>query len=636
MHVRPHRFARGLAAASGLLFSLSSSLSAVETNTFTQISNPPGFVNVVSYPQTTSSVTTVSAPWSSGGYRFTHWTLGSTEASGVRVEDAYGKGVNPEAFTIYEDTVAVAHYVDEVLDLDADGVPDWFEIHFLTSTNYPAAADPDGDGLSLLEEYRRDLHPNLRESVVDGGRSRRRSPPVTMILEPDHYLYTESSSPAGFVSRSMVVSNGTAMVTPSLHGAVTGFEFGYWTIDGVRQADHTGRALDVVTTVVTSTVEAVAHYFKSTDDTDADGMPDWWEWHSLGQLDGGAADDPDGDGLPLLEEYRRDLHPGAREAVADGGVSRRRSTLATFDISDLVAYTMESSPSGFVSSAGYVTNGQVVATPSLHGAITGYSFAYWLVNGARAEDERGVALAKVILPLLTNTAFVAYYFKTTDDLDGDGIQDWWEWMCLGGTNSGSWVDHDGDGLTALEEFRRDTDPRLKNTVRDGGVSRRRSALTLMNMQFFERLAYAQVDGIVSNVFTIWPDTVTGLDFGTNSAPALGDWDGDGDRDLFVAAGGGLLSVYENMGSDHVLNLSERAVAFGGLVSDLANPMIACGDWNGDGFADLAVGAGGSIRLRSSPGDFAFSPGSVSDVVVSGVTNTEPRCQSIRLASAETH
>jgi len=141
---------------------------------------------------------------------------------------------------------------------------------------------------------------------------------------------------------------------------------------------------------------------------------------------------------------------------------------------------------------------------------------------------------------------------------------------------------------------------------------------------------------VSNVFTIWPDTVTGFDFGTNSLPALGDWDGDGDLDLFVAAGGGLLSVYENMGSDHVLNLSERTVAFGGLVSDLANPMIACGDWNGDGFADLAVGAGGSIRLRSAPGDFVFSPGSVSDVVVSGVTNTEPRCQSIRLASAETH
>ncbi len=618
-----HHKCTAMFVAMATVLSLGTVAQAVDTNVFTQISDPAGFVNQVSYHQTTTEVSTVSAPWVADGDRFTHWRIGSTELSAIRIEDDYGKGVNPVPFTILEDTVAVAHYLDQAQDLDGDGIPDWYEIHYFNTTNNAPASDSDGDGISLLEEYRRDLHPGLGESVVDGGRSRRRSELVTMILQPGFFTYQESSAPAGFVDRSLVVSNGNAVATPSLHGATTGFEFGYWTVDGVRQADVSGRALDLVTTVVTADVDAVAHYFKATEDTDSDGIPDWWEWHYLGALSGNPTNDLDVDGLIMLEEYRRDLHPSLVESVADGSASRRRSELTTYDISGLVQYTINSVPAGFQDSSGYVTNGQVVATPSLHGAVNGYTFAYWTVNEMRAEDARGVAIDQVVVPLFTNTVFAAHYFKTTDDLDGDGIQDWWEWMYLGGTNSGSSGDHDRDGLTALAEFRRGLDPTLRHTVIDGGRSRRRSPLTLMNMQPFERLAYAQVDGIVSNIFTIWPPAVTGFDFGTNAAPALGDWDGDGDADLFVTSGGGALAVYENIGSRHVLNITERSVPFSGLVADLDTSPISCGDWSGDGIDDLAVGGGSSIRLRSSPGDFVSSPSSVADVPVPGVTNAVP-------------
>ncbi len=622
MHVMCRRYKTGC-VATAVLMSLGAVVHAADTNTFTQLSEPAGHVDQVTYHQTTSEVSTVTAPWLIDGDRFTHWTVGSTELSGTRIEDVYGRAINPVRFIILEDTVAVAHFLPQEQDADGDGVPDWYEIHFFDTTNHAAFSDADADGLTLREEYRRDLHPRLVESVVDGGTSRRRSGLVTVILHPDYHLYTETSDPAGFVSRSLVVSNGNAVATPSLHGAVSGFEFGYWTIDGVRREDANGRAVDVATTVVTANVAAVAHYFKATDDTDADGIPDWWEWHYLGGLDGDAGDDPDGDGLSLLEEYRRDLHPMLDESVTDGSASRRRSGLTTYDISGLLAYTINSLPPGFEDSSGYATNGQVVATPSLHGDRSGFTFAYWTVNGIRAEDSRGVALDQAVVPLFTNTIFTAHYFKTTDDLDGDSIQDWWEWAYLGGTNSGASVDHDGDGLTALEEFRRDLDPTRRHVVRDGGASRRRSSLTLINMQFFERLAYVQVDGIVSNFFTIWPPAVTGLGFGTNSAPALGDWDGDGDMDLFVTSGGGLLACYQNMGSPRLINLVRRDVPFAGLVADRDAAPISCGDWSGDGRDDLAVGAGGSIRLRSSPGDFASSPGSVPDVSVPGVSNAVP-------------
>lgn len=45
------------------------------------------------------------------------------------------------------------------------------------------------------------------------------------------------------------------------------------------------------------------------EDSDGDGLPDWWEMQYFGGLQYGANDDPDGDGYTNLEEFNAGTDP---------------------------------------------------------------------------------------------------------------------------------------------------------------------------------------------------------------------------------------------------------------------------------------------------------------------------------------
>jgi len=53
-------------------------------------------------------------------------------------------------------------------------------------------------------------------------------------------------------------------------------------------------------------------------DSDGDGLPDWWELQYFGNLNQGANDDPDGDGVTNLQEYQQGRNP-TKSALADDG-----------------------------------------------------------------------------------------------------------------------------------------------------------------------------------------------------------------------------------------------------------------------------------------------------------------------------
>jgi hypothetical protein len=50
-------------------------------------------------------------------------------------------------------------HVSANTDMDADGLTDWWEVHYLGGLQYNQNDDPDGDGMSNLSEYRSNTDP---------------------------------------------------------------------------------------------------------------------------------------------------------------------------------------------------------------------------------------------------------------------------------------------------------------------------------------------------------------------------------------------------------------------------------------------------------------------------------------------
>ncbi|MGD9613499.1 MAG: FG-GAP-like repeat-containing protein, partial [Kiritimatiellia bacterium] len=591
-----------------------------------QRSDPAGIVNQSTMVDTPANFTTQAAPPTSTGYRFAHWTI-----NGVRTNDFTGRALNPACFDVYEAIDAVANYLGATNDADADGVPDWFEIHFYGDSAQTAGSDTDNDGWILAQEYQWDLHPGLSNSFLSGGVSMRNSEATLVCLGSNSSVYVERSDPEGLESRALVASNGTTIASTNLGAEKQGYAFAYWTVAGHRQADALGVSLTRFSLTITNNVVAVALYLPAGQDTTGDGIPDWWRLRHYGSLDAAADSDTDGDGLTLAEEYRCGHNPVMSNSFVSGGVSMRSGEPTLVNLAGFFDWSISGVPTGLIEAqSGVAQTGTVMATTNLGNAISGYEFGYWSLNGARQADALGVALSKISFAVTTDMAAVAHFFPAGTDADANGLPDWWEYRYFGAPGQDPDAAIPG-GLTVGAAYCCGYSPVLSNSFRSGGVSMRNGELVSVNLQPYERVEHALVDGVLTRFFTAWPTNaaVSGEDFGADTVPGAGDWDGDGDFDLFVGASGGVVRVYENLGSAFTLNFSERTAAFAGLSpawSDIPHPYPSLGDWNGDGRDDWAVGGdAGRIRIVSSPGNFSDpqSPATSYDLPVAGTTIALP-------------
>lgn len=169
-------------------------------------------------------------------------------------------GITPDAWVSYEAEGLSSRFsaatVTRAADVNGNGIPDeWDSRYGLVGDNADAAADPDGDGRTNLEEYNAGTNPIVVEDYL-----------ASVATSERHIVDTWIESTA---------VGGWDLVE-------------VWGLSGLFMADTAGRAPDA----------------------DKDGLPDWWE--TLHGLNPNVADshvDSDGDGRTNLEEYNAGTNP---------------------------------------------------------------------------------------------------------------------------------------------------------------------------------------------------------------------------------------------------------------------------------------------------------------------------------------
>jgi hypothetical protein len=415
---------------------------------------------------------------------------------------------------------------------------------------------------------------------------------------------------AAWLTTGISYSTATA---PAEYGA---YRFAYWTVNNYSATDFRdawGRSRNPASFVLLEPATATAHYLPTTRDTDGDGIPDWYVMEYCGTLTNSASYDGDGDGRTLAQEYSGGTSPLFADSSQPGGVSWADSGSLTCNLAGYASYVLRSEPPGTVYQSVVAPTGTVVTTPSFSGNA---AFGYWTLDGARQQDAWGVALRQFSFVMgATDREAVAYLFSGDDD--NDNVSDAIEYYFYGSLTNGAASDTDGDGLTLAA----DPYPLFGQGVQEGGVAWADSQRVVVDLQGFDAVQTTLLTGAPTLFFSASPTGAVPSLTAANSHPALGDWDGDGDLDLFIGGSNGTLRIFENAGSPRVLNLVERTSNFTALAfawTNIVNPAPALGDWSGDGRADLAIGGGPtSVVLIQSTGSFTSSPVSSFQFPVSG-------------------
>lgn len=475
--------------------------------------------------------TVVTTPNLSTNTTFGYWTL-----DGVQQLDAWGVALPQITFTMGSvNREAVAYLF--VGDTDADGVADAYEQYYYGTLANGAASDTDGDGISLLAELNGGTNPLYANTTQEGGVAWADSALVTVNLA-GYSRYTLSSVPAGTVSQTAIVPDGTAITTTNM----TQSTFGYWTLDGLRQQDAWGVALRQLTFTVNGADRvAVANLFAT--DSDGDGINDGFEQFYFGTLANGAATDTDGDGVGLLAEFSGGTNPLYGNFSQAGGV-------AWADSSKVVVNLQPYERLSKLLMGGTLTD---FFSPD-PGVVTGIQAGTWSATAVT-------------------------------DWDGDGDLD-------------LFVAHEG-GLRVFRNIGTARNPNFEEiTSGFGGLAAFVTATDRPSLTGGDWNGGGLGDLVIGgNTGTLrliasggaFTSTGSGVDLAVGSAnarPALGDMNGDGKADLIVLLDDGTSRLYLNNGASMPF-AGPGANRFLGLAAT-AGTSIATGDINQDGLRDVML------------------------------------------------
>jgi hypothetical protein len=404
------------------------------------------------------------------------------------------------------------------------------------------------------------------------------------------------------VSSSQYLDTAVSYTTVTAPAAFGSDRFTHWTNSSTPATvyrDAWGRSLNPISFTLLEVTTATAHYLPTTRDTDADGIPDWYEIEHFGNLSRAASYDGDGDGIPLSAEYSGGTHPLYGNASQAGGVSSADSGLVTCNLAGYASYVLRSVPAGTVNQTTVAPPGTVVTTPDLS---TNTSFGYWTLDGVRQMDAWGVALPQITFTMgSVNREAVAYLFA--GDTDADGVADAYEQYYYGTLANGALSDTDGDGISLLAERSGGTNPLYANASQAGGVAWADSALVTVNLAGFSRYTLSSVPAGTVDQSAIVPDG-TAITTPNMTQNTFGYWTLDGVRQQdawgvalrqvsFTVDGADRAAVAHLFASDSDgdgINDGFEQFYFGTLANGAAT------DTDGDGVGLLAEFSGGTNPL----------------------------------------
>lgn len=533
--------------------------------------------------ETGAEYQTTSAPAKSG-YIFTHWSISTTQYIDNR--DRLGRAREVASYTLYEETTLTANYLPNSQDDDGDGVPDGWEIYWYGNLSKDAASDTDGDGFTFTEELAAGLDPLMPDASLSGGVAW--ADGALLQYNPDNlHAYIVRSEPEGSLFSTQIdyQKPGQVIPIPSVGGT-----FAYWAVDGVRQADRLGRALDTISvTMPEHAIEIVA--VSESDETRRKTL--YW----YGDASVGMDSDTDGDGFTFAEELAAGTNPLMPDESLAGGVVWADGALLQYNPDNIHPYVIRSEPEGslFATQSDYLTAGLMIPIPSVGG-----NFAYWMIDGVRQADRLGRALDT--LPVAMPESAIEIVAVSESEATRRDALYWY-----GDASVGMDSDTDGDGFTFAEELAAGTNPLMPDESLAGGVVWADGALLEMNLQVYEQITGALVGDAYEELFTspISGNAGSSRTFDGEATPTVVDLNGDGLFDLVVVTGKGTYTVFLNMGTSGNPMFEEKAWsevwrdAFNeastntleGLTFDVA-PVNATSwtfaDVDGDGVRDLLV------------------------------------------------